>query len=157
MPPMRNMTVWLAVLLLWPGGAGAVESLSILDTAGQCHRFRVEMALSVEERTRGLSGRHELPRRSGMLFYFDGAEAPVTMWMKDTWLPLDMLFIRASGEVVHIAEQTTPLALDHIPSGRPVQAVLELNGGLAQELGLTAGARVVHPRFAGAGRHCVGD
>jgi uncharacterized membrane protein (UPF0127 family) len=81
-----------------------------------------------------------------MLFDFERAE-PVTMWMKNTYLPLDMLFIRPDGTVSRIAADTEPLSTAIIPSGGPVSAVLELNAGTAAKLGIQVGDRVEHPLF----------
>ena len=83
----------------------------------------------------------------GMLFDFE-AVAPVAMWMKNTYLPLDMLFIRADGTIARIAADTEPLSTKVIPSGEPVLSVLELNAGTAARLGIHAGDRVEHPLFA---------
>jgi uncharacterized membrane protein (UPF0127 family) len=81
-----------------------------------------------------------------MLFDFKRVE-PVAMWMQNTYIPLDMLFIRADGTIARIAENTEPLSTRTIPSGEPVLAVLELNGGTAARLGVKAGDRVEHPLF----------
>jgi uncharacterized membrane protein (UPF0127 family) len=82
----------------------------------------------------------------GMLFDFEQV-APVAMWMKNTYLPLDMLFIRADGTVARIAADTEPLSTKVIPSGEPVLAVLELNAGTTARLGIRAGDRVEHGIF----------
>ena len=90
--------------------------------------------------------RRELAPDAGMLFDFKEVE-PVAMWMKDTYLPLDMLFIARDGRIVHIAERTVPFSLATISSGEPVLAVLELNSGTASRLKIKPGDRVIHPIF----------
>lgn len=132
-----------------PAGADeisfAVSDLWI-DSAGERHRFRVEIAETPAQQARGLMFRTEVATDAGMLFDY-GSPRPVTMWMKNTLVPLDMLFIDADGAVVRIERWTTPLSLDSISSGAPVVAVLELRGGAADRLGLAAGDRVSHPIF----------
>ena len=91
--------------------------------------------------------RRSLPADRGMLFDFARVE-PVSMWMQNTYIPLDMLFIRADGTVARVAENAEPLSTRTIPSGEPVLAVLELLGGTAARLGIKAGDRVEHPLFA---------
>ena len=78
-----------------------------------------------------------------MLFRYDG-ERPVAMWMKNTFIPLDMVFVGADGRIKRIAENTTPLSLETIYSGAPVQAVIELNGGITRRLGIAPGDRVIY-------------
>lgn len=163
------VTAWAAALLClfsWSATAAAEdpavqpmrkETLAIRDASGRCHRFRVELAQSPAQRTQGLSHRRALAEDAGMLFDFGSRDTQVSMWMKDTYLPLDMLFIRDDGSIARIARDTKPHSLEQIPSGEPVRAVLEINAGLASRLGLAAGDRVVHPMFAGAARYCVED
>lgn len=117
-----------------------------IDSGGQRHRFTVELARKPEERAVGLMFRTEMAADRGMLFDYD-REQPVSMWMKNTFIPLDMLFIRADGRIANIAEWTTPRSLDEVASKGPVKAVLELNGGTAARLGLKAGDRVRHALF----------
>ncbi len=114
--------------------------LAIVAMSGE-HRFTVELALSDEERSRGLMFRRTMPADEGMLFDF-GREMPVAMWMQNTILPLDMLFIRSNGTIAHIAERTTPFSTETIPSRFPVRFVLELNAGTAERLRLQRGDRV---------------
>jgi uncharacterized membrane protein (UPF0127 family) len=85
--------------------------------------------------------RRELPEGRGMLFDFQ-AEQPVAFWMKNTYIPLDMIFIRKDGRILRIAENTEPLSERLVPSGGPVLAVLEVIGGTAKKLGIAAGDRV---------------
>ena len=90
--------------------------------------------------------RRELKSDHGMLFDF-GSTRRISMWMKETYIPLDMLFIDAAGVVTFIAERTTPLSLDYITAPQPVRAVLELNGGTASRYGIAVGDRVIHRLF----------
>ena len=119
-----------------------------IDTASGPHVFKVELMSTDAEREHGLMFRRSLPRDHGMLFDFERT-APVAMWMKNTYLPLDMLFIRADGTVARIATDTEPLSTRTIPSGEPVLGVLELNAGTAARLGLHPGDKVEHPLFRG--------
>ena len=119
--------------------------LTIETTAGR-FEFTVELADTRARRARGLQHRKTLAADAGMLFDYKEAR-PVSMWMKNTRLPLDMLFIDAEGRVAHVAENTKPLSLTPIPSGKPVRAVLELDGGTARRLGIRTGDRVYHPIF----------
>ena len=122
-----------------------LEPLAIRSASGE-HRFQVEVMRNDAERARGLMFRRSMPASHGMLFDFEVVE-PVSMWMKNTYLSLDMLFIRADGTVARIAADTEPLSTAIVPSGEPVLAVLELNAGTAEKLGIRAGDRVDHPLF----------
>jgi uncharacterized membrane protein (UPF0127 family) len=126
--------------------AQAFETLSIATQAGQRQAFRVEVARNDADRAQGLMFRRSMPADQGMLFDFGRVE-PVSMWMQNTYLPLDMLFIRADGTIARIAPNTEPLSTRTIPSGEPVLSVLELNAGTAARLGIKPGDRVEHPMF----------
>lgn len=117
-----------------------------IESAKGDHRFTVELADTLEEQQMGLMFRASMPEDHGMLFDF-GAVRSATMWMKNTPLPLDMLFIRADGIIHRIEAETEPYSLATIASGGKVLAVLELNGGVAARLGIRAGDRVRHPIF----------
>ena len=106
--------------------------------------FTVELAANDAERERGLMFRKELPEGRGMLFDFK-EERPVSFWMHNTYIPLDMIFIRGDGRILSIAENTKPLSDALIPSGGPVRAVLEVIGGTARKLGIAPGDRVESP------------
>lgn len=125
--------------------AAALESLAIVS-GDKRHAFQVEVMRTPEQRARGLMHRRYLPADRGMLFDF-GRTEPVAMWMENTYIPLDMLFIRADGTIARIAENTEPLSQRTIPSGEPVLSVLEINGGVSRSLGLKPGDRVEHPLF----------
>jgi uncharacterized membrane protein (UPF0127 family) len=117
-----------------------VEILSI-ETARGPATFSVEIAATQEQQERGLMFRKKLAPGAGMLFDF-GHDRNVSFWMKNTLIPLDMLFVRSDGVIVRIARNTKPLSERVIPSGRPVRAVLEIAGGRAAELGVRPGDRV---------------
>jgi uncharacterized membrane protein (UPF0127 family) len=126
-------------------GETALESLNIVTASG-AHKFSVEVMRDDNQRARGLMYRRSMPGDRGMLFDFK-REEPVSMWMKNTYLPLDMVFIDRTGRVVNVAENTEPLSERIIPSGAPVLAVLELNAGTARRIGLKVGDRLQHPLF----------
>jgi hypothetical protein len=134
------------VLLAGVVYAQALETLSIATQGGQKQTFKVEVARNDADRAQGLMFRRSMPADQGMLFDFARVE-PVSMWMQNTYLPLDMLFIRADGTIARIAANTEPLSTRTIPSGEPVLAVLELNAGTAAKLGIKPGDRVEHPVF----------
>ena len=121
---------------------GSLEPLTI-ETGTGVHAIEVEVARTAEERGIGLMHRTELAPDRGMLFDF-GATRPVTMWMKNTLISLDMFFAEIDGRIVTIAERTTPLSEKRIRSGQPVRFVLELIGGSAQRLGIAPGDRLRH-------------
>lgn len=120
-------------------------NLAIVTDAGQ-HDFAVELALTPEQRGQGLMYRRELAPDAGMLFDFGSRAGRASMWMKNTFIPLDMLFIEADGEIESIAERTTPQSLEAVSSRGPVRYVLELNGGTAARLGIKPGDRVELPK-----------
>ncbi len=138
----------LALVVLVAGAvyAQALETLSIASQGGQRQTFRVEVARNDADRAQGLMFRRSMPADQGMLFDFGRVE-PVSMWMQNTYLSLDMLFIRPDGTIARIAANTEPLSTRTIPSGESVLAVLELNAGTAARLGIKAGDRVEHPVF----------
>lgn len=125
--------------------ASALETLSIVS-GDKRHAFQVEVMRTGEQRARGLMHRRYMPADRGMLFDFARVE-PVAMWMENTFIPLDMLFIRADGTIARIAENTEPLSQRTIPSGEPVLSVLEINGGVSKTLGIKPGDRVEHALF----------
>lgn len=115
-----------------------------LRDGGSSFRFRVEVADDAEERARGLMHRESLDRFAGMLFVYD-APQQVGFWMENTLIPLDMLFFDASGELTRIHAMAEPLSREVIYGGEQVRFVLEVNGGLADELGIETGAELRHP------------
>jgi uncharacterized membrane protein (UPF0127 family) len=121
------------------------ETLKLVTAQGE-HTFDVEITETPEEKAHGLMFRTKLADKSGMLFFYEQPQE-ITMWMRNTYIPLDMVFIRADGVVHRIEARTEPLSEAIIASHGPVVACLELAGGEARKLGLKAGDRVVHPLF----------
>jgi uncharacterized membrane protein (UPF0127 family) len=121
---------------------GGPEPLEIATRSG-VRSFDVELAIDEVQRARGLMYRRSLPAGRGMLFDF-GTERDVAMWMQNTYVSLDMVFIRDDGRIVRVAERTTPLSTATVESGAPVRFVLELPAGSAKALGIAAGDRVAH-------------
>ncbi|HEY0213761.1 MAG TPA: DUF192 domain-containing protein [Paenirhodobacter sp.] len=119
---------------------------AILSSASgqQVARFHVEVADDAEERAQGLMNRADLPRGSGMLFIYP-TEMPVAFWMRNTLIPLDMLFIDGAGRIVSIHSMAVPLDETPIPSGAPARFVLEINGGLARRMRLEPGMVLSYP------------
>ena len=128
-----------------PGVGADLDTLEIVSKSG-VHPFAVELAMSEEQRERGLMFRRELPEGRGMLFKFEPDQV-VTMWMHNTYIPLDMIFIRGDGRILRIAENTTPQSDRIISSGGLARGVLEVIAGTARKLGLAPGDRVAHPWF----------
>jgi uncharacterized membrane protein (UPF0127 family) len=125
---------------------GVFEPLSIIAN-GRTHEFMVEVMRTDEEHARGMMFRRSLAPDKGMLFEFK-AEKVASFWMQNTYVPLDMVFIRSDGTIHRIEKQAEPLSTRSISSGVPVIAVLELLGGTADRLGLGPGDRVEHALFA---------
>ncbi|MCS3896503.1 uncharacterized membrane protein (UPF0127 family) [Bradyrhizobium japonicum USDA 38] len=145
-------TGWLAAILVVgcavasaPVRAASFQPLEIVTRNG-VQVFSVEMATTEEEKQTGLMYRKELADGKGMLFDFK-PEQEVSMWMKNTYVSLDMIFIRADGRILRIAENTEPLSTKIISSQGPARAVLEVVAGTAQKYGIRPGDRVGHPLF----------
>jgi uncharacterized protein len=131
----------------WDARAATIEPLEIVTKTG-VHVFSVEVATTEEEKTTGLMYRKQLADGKGMLFDFS-PEQEVSMWMKNTYVSLDMIFIRADGRILRIAENTEPLSTRIIPSGGLAKGVLEVVAGTARKYGIAPGDRVGHPLFNG--------
>src|SRR6185312_1445564 len=112
-------------------------------------RFDIEVAADSRSQEYGLMNRKSLPRRTGMIFDFH-SPSMVSFWMKDTLIPLDMIFIRQNGTISSIAPDAVPMSLDSIPSTEPVRAVLEIGGGEAAKLGIFPGQEVHNAIFRNA-------
>jgi uncharacterized membrane protein (UPF0127 family) len=125
-----------------------ISELTIVSATGP-HRFKVEVAETPEQMTQGLMFRRSLAPDAGMLFDYKEPTA-ATMWMRNTLIPLDMLFVDAQGRIVNIQQRAVPQSLDVISAAAPVRVVIELNGGTAARLGIKPGDRVVHPIFGNA-------
>ena len=126
--------------------AARAEPACVELGGGEVFRYEVEVADTPQERARGLMFRRSLDPRAGMLFDF-GRDEIARMWMKNTFIPLDMVFADRDGTVRGIARDARPRSVDTISSRIPVRAVLELNGGEAERIGLAPGDRIRHPVF----------
>jgi len=154
----RRMLLTAAGLLVAPGILRAqpgvdrpqpklpMERMVILGREGRRHDFMVEMAISPDHQTIGLMFRTAVPDHEGMIFDW-GTPRESGMWMRNTLVPLDMLFIAADGRIHRIAERTVPLSLTPIESRGPVRATLELQGGITERLDIRVGDRVLHRMF----------
>ena len=118
------------------------EVLVINASSGACHRIDTWIARQRGQQTRGLMFVRELPEQSGMLFVYD-EPGRRSMWMKNTYIPLDMLFIKRDGSISSIVRDTEPLSLQSIASVEPVTYVLELNAGATEALGIVPGDRLI--------------
>jgi uncharacterized membrane protein (UPF0127 family) len=145
----RSIVVAVLVVLCALAGSSAraasVQPLEIVTRNG-VQVFSVEMATTEQEKETGLMYRKELADGKGMLFDFS-PEQQVSMWMKNTYISLDMIFIRADGRILRIAENTEPLSTRIIPSGGLAKGVLEVIAGTAKKYGIEPGDRVGHPLF----------
>ena len=142
--------IFLAVILAAAAPtaqAATVQPLEIVTKNG-VQVFSVEMATTEEEKEKGLMFRKELADGKGMLFDFS-PEQEGSMWMKNTYISLDMIFIRADGRILRIAENTEPMSTRIIPSGGLAKGVLEVIAGTAKKYGIEPGDRVGHPLFNG--------
>ena len=150
----RAARLWLAVALVAAFAAlvGAVaqaasfQTLEIATKSG-VHIFSVEMATTEDEKQKGLMFRRELADGKGMLFDFS-PEQQISMWMRNTYISLDMIFIRADGRILRIAENTVPESTALITSGGLARGVLEVAAGTARKYGIAPGDRVSHPLFS---------
>jgi len=148
-----GVRVWLAVAVIaaFTAFAGVVaqaasfQTLEIATKSG-VHIFSVEIATTEDEKQKGLMYRRELADGKGMLFDFS-PEQQISMWMKNTYISLDMIFIRADGRILRIAENTEPESTKIISSGGLARGVLEVPAGTAQKYGIAPGDRVSHPLF----------
>ncbi|HYC04751.1 MAG TPA: DUF192 domain-containing protein [Azospirillaceae bacterium] len=152
MRPLARLLTILALLL--PSlGAGAMEfdrdSLVVETKAGGRYSFQVELAITPKQQERGLMFRERMADDAGMLFLKERPET-VSFWMKNTLIPLDLIFIAENGTITNIHAMATPKSLDPIYSATAVTGVLEINGGLAAKLGIRAGDRVLHRAFGTA-------
>lgn len=146
------MTTWLlaALVALTTSAAAANEELDaafekdvlIVESGDRgCHRFDIYLALDDQQRARGLMHVRKLPATTGMLFAY-GDEKYISMWMKDTYISLDMVFARADGSVSSVARNTEPLSLRSVRSAEPVSFVLELNAGTAERFAIDETSRL---------------
>ncbi|WP_171121540.1 MULTISPECIES: DUF192 domain-containing protein [unclassified Ruegeria] len=146
---LRFLTVLAFISLLWTEDALAAcraDRVNLKNDKMQAG-FDVELAITPQERSRGLMFRESLPTRSGMLFVFDPPQ-PVVFWMKNTLIPLDIIFIDRAGVITHIHQGAVPGDLTPIEGGDSVFAVLEINAGLSARYSITPGTEVQHEIFA---------
>jgi uncharacterized membrane protein (UPF0127 family) len=141
---MIQRLIFICALLLMASVSRAAElprDVVLVEAGANQYRFEVEIADDPAERAKGLMYRRSLADNAGMLFLYPKAQ-PVEFWMKNTPLSLDIVFVRDDGTIARIAESTTPMSEDLIPSGEPVRAVLEVKAGTMRQLGITIGARL---------------
>ena len=132
-----------------PGAPARVESLTIETAAGVKHEFKVEIVKDDQARDRGLMFRQSLPADGGMLFEYDPPQS-IAFWMKNTFIPLDIIFIDANGVILNIAANTTPLSLVQLQSSGAARGILEVNADTTARFGIRAGDHVRHRIFTGA-------
>lgn len=130
------------------------RSCLVIVTAQRSIKFDIDMATTEAQREHGLMYRKQLGAYEGMLFDFF-EEQPVTFWMKNTLIPLDMVFIAGDGTIRHVHANAVPMSTDTIPSKAAVRAVLEINGGTARLLGIKPGDKVRHEIFGSAAGRCA--
>jgi len=156
----RVCALWLAAGAFFAGPALAACTDDAVDLRGDwgSARFSVEVADDARERAVGLMNRRSMPTLSGMLFVYEQPQ-PVAFWMRNTMIPLDMLFLGADGVVRKIHENAVPLDETPIPGGDAIQYVLEINGGLSARFGIVPGTELRHPALdqARAAWPCPGD
>ena len=142
MPVMQACAALALALTIIPVPTRAAEFSELeIASKGGVRVFQVELAVTPEEHARGLMFRREVPEGQGMLFDFQ-YDMPVAFWMKNTYVSLDMIFIRGDGRILRIAERTEPLSERNIPSGGPVRWVLEVVAGTAKKFGIAPGDQV---------------
>jgi len=141
---LRVLVVWIVLLAAGPVAASCrADTVDLRGAFGQV-RFTVEVADTDETLARGLMFRETLPRMSGMLFIYETPRRAM-FWMENTLIPLDMLFFDNSGRLTHVHHQARPLDRTTIDGGEGVRFVLEINGGMARQLGIRPGADLRHP------------
>jgi uncharacterized membrane protein (UPF0127 family) len=165
-PKIASRTIGVALLrtMLLLGGLVAADSafadvtapeplsafpqslLAIRTASGKVVNFKIWTADRPSRQEQGLMYVHDIDDHAGMLFLFEPVRQ-ISMWMKNTYLPLDLLFIDSNGRIDYIARRATPLSTDIISDPRPVAAVLELKGGIAESFGIQPGDTVLHESF----------
>ena len=149
-PPLMQALICLSLILaaapaVITAPAPATEKV-VIETAKGERAFTVEVVRKDKDRNRGLMFRHEMAAGHGMLFDYDPPQQ-IAFWMKNTFIPLDIIFIGADGRILNIAEKTTPLSLERLPAEGKARGVLEINGGLSEKFGIMPGNRVRHALF----------
>jgi len=144
---------WLVTICLVSLAVNAEEPVAqafdtdvlVIAARDACHRFDIYLALSREQQRRGLMRVRNLPASTGMLFVYAN-ENNHSMWMKNTFIPLDILFAKSDGSVVSITKNTVPQSLESIGSTEPVMFVLELNAGITEHLAIEPGSQLIWER-----------
>jgi uncharacterized membrane protein (UPF0127 family) len=150
--PLALLATALLTVVAWADGARELDqafprsTLKIATPDARLHTFKVWVAADDARRARGLMHVRDLADDEGMLFVYP-QEQMIGMWMKNTYIPLDMLFVAADGRVIRVAENTTPHSLATVASEGAALGVIELKGGTAAKLGIRAGARIEHSAF----------
>jgi len=134
-----------APVVITSGPAAKLEPLTVESAKGE-QVFSVEVVRKEKDRNRGLMFRQSMAQDQGMLFDYDPPQK-ISFWMKNTFIPLDIIFVDASGRILNIAENTTPLSLERLPSAGVARGVLEINGGLSAKLGIKPGDKINHAIF----------
>ncbi|ETX16577.1 hypothetical protein OCH239_01765 [Roseivivax halodurans JCM 10272] len=152
---LRRVVTGVALAGLLPAAAQAACSEDRVGLRGEFGEvsFRVDVADTADERAQGLMNVPEMPRFSGMLFVYERPQ-PVAFWMKNTLIPLDMIFADEAGVVQRVHAEAVPGDLTGIPGGDGIQYVLEVNGGLAADLGIAPGTEMRHPSIDDAAWPC---
>ena len=146
------ISIGISVNAMAQGSASSFPKAELsIKTNEALHDFQIELALDDSHREYGLMFRSELPEMNGMLFVYD-KKRDISMWMKNTFISLDILFIDEGGKIMTIAESTQPRSLSLIRSGGEAKAVLELNGGLTKRLGIQVGDEIIYPIFENASK-----
>jgi len=149
----RHVAFSMLLVALAPGAYAQLQTfpkaeLTVVSTGGP-HKFTVEVATTPGQMEQGLMFRQSLPADAGMIFDY-GVPSMAAMWMKNTLIPLDMLFVDQRGRIINIHERAVPGSLEPIAAAAPARAVIELNGGTAARLGIKPGDRVIFPIFGDA-------
>jgi len=148
---MKRRLIFVSALIFVAGASAGDESLDeafskdvlIIEASDlACHRFDVYFAVNNSQRARGLMHVRNLPATSGMLFIYDRSDY-LSMWMKNTFIPLDMVFARADGSISSVVRNTEPRSLRSIVSIEPVKYVLELNAGITDKLFIDENSRLI--------------
>ena len=146
---MKRIAALLLLLAALPASADEEldaafdrDVLVVVASRHACHRFDIYLAITNDQQRRGLMFVRELPQTTGMLFVYN-EDAPHSMWMKNTFIPLDIAFIRSDGSIANIAKSTEPQSLRSIRSAGPVSYVLELNAGVTDRLLIDTESRVL--------------
>ncbi|MGY6549762.1 MAG: DUF192 domain-containing protein [Roseinatronobacter sp.] len=145
---LRTVLIVLCAFLFAAGAGNAACRPDQVEFRGDwgTARFTVEIADTDSSRARGLMHRERMARSAGMLFIYERPTSP-SFWMRNTLIPLDMIFVDPQGRVGHVHHNAIPLDETPIPGGDNVLMVVEINGGLAQALGLDVGSEMRHPRL----------